>query len=346
MILCALAFYGLAHPLPGATLQYLALFAQCASLIIAISHTLAKTLLFLSLGHAREAYNVQAIDEARGVWSGVGRIPALGILIAALSFSAFPPLIGYAAEWMLLETIFQSYRFPGAAVAFSGALAGVLSALAIGLIGFAMIKLIGYTALGHDHGRKTRPIPHKLMHTTEIGLLIVIIGCGIGLPLIIWLLGYPDLLTGLLGVPRPLLLASNAPPFGVISPTYIAVVMLVLFLLPGWLFYRQRTRVRRVASWNGGIRLAESEFYSAPAYSEVLEHVLRSFYRTREVRSPTNSRIEVEDILIRPTRVLTRLVQKIGEAEALVVMNGKISAYVTYILVLFVLAFIVGMIVM
>jgi len=74
--------------------------------------------------------------------------------------------------------------------------------------------------------------------------------------------------------------------------------------------------------------------------------VLRSFYRTREIKTAARSSIEVEDIMIRPTRALTRLVQKIGEGEALVLMNGKISAYVTYILVLFVLAFIIGMIVM
>lgn len=346
MILTAIGFYGLASRFPGADLQYLALFAQAASLILALSHTLAKTLLFLSLGHAKEAYNVPGIDQARGVWSGVGRIPALGILVSALCFSAFPPLIGYAGEWMLLETIFQSYRFPGAGIAFSGALAGVLTALAIGLIGFAMIKLIGYTALGYDHGRKTRPIPNRLMHAVEIGLLVAVIGCGIALPAIIYLFGYPNLLTGLLGIPRPFLLASNQPPFGVISPTFIALTMIVLLILPCWIFLNRQKKVRRVHSWNGGIRLREAEFYSAPAYSEILEHVLRKVYHTREIQTPARSGIEIEDVLIRPTRILTRLVGKIGEAEALVLMNGKISAYVTYILILFVLSFVIGMLVL
>lgn len=346
MILSAIGFYALARSFPGTILSYLADFALAASLVIALSHTFAKTLLFLSLGHAKEAYNVQQIEEARGIWSGVGRIPALGIVVSALSFSAFPPLIGYAGEWMILETIFQSYRFPSSAVAFFGALAGVLTALAIGLIGFAMIKLIGYTALGYDHGRKSRNIPNGLMHGVEIALILLLGGCGVGLPLVILTLGYRGLLTGLLGVPAPLLLASGQPIFGVISPTFIAIIMTVLLLIPLGIFLRGRRRVRTVHSWNGGLRLAENEFFSAPAYSEILEHVLRSFYHTREIKTAARSSIEVEDIMIRPTRALTRLVQKIGEGEALVLMNGKISAYVTYILVLFVLAFIIGMIVM
>lgn len=345
MILTAIGLYALAGSFSNSPLGYLSLFAQAASIIIALSHTLAKTLLFMSVGHAKEAYNVHVIDQARGVWSGVGKIPALGIVVSALSFSAFPPLIGYAGEWMILETLFQSYRFPASAIAFFAALAGVLTALAIGLIGFAMIKLIGYTALGYDHGRKSRPIPNRWMHLSEAGLELLILLCGIGIPLIIMIMGYPQLLTGLLGIPSPLVLASGQPVFGVISPTFISLIMIVLLLVPVSLFIKNNKRVRKVNSWNGGVGLDEAEFFSAPAYSQILEHILRAFYHTREVKSGTRSGIEVEDILVRPTRALAWLVRKIGEGEAMVLMNGKISAYVTYILILFVLVFLIGMIV-
>ena len=345
MILTAIGLYALAGSFSNSPLGYLSLFAQAASIIIALSHTLAKTLLFMSVGHAKEAYNVHVIDQARGVWSGVGKIPALGIVVSALSFSAFPPLIGYAGEWMILETLFQSYRFPASAIAFFAALAGVLTALAIGLIGFAMIKLIGYTALGYDHGRKSRPIPNRWMHLSEAGLELLILLCGIGIPLIIVIMGYPQLLIGLLGIPSPLVLASGQPVFGVISPTFISLIMIVLLLVPVSLFIKNNKRVRKVNSWNGGVGLDEAEFFSAPAYSQILEHILRAFYHTREVKSGTRSGIEVEDILVRPTRALAWLVRKIGEGEAMVLMNGKISAYVTYILILFVLVFLIGMIV-
>lgn len=345
MILTAIGFYGLAEGSGIQSLHYLATFAMAASIILVISHTFSKTLLFMSIGHAKEAYNVHTIDQARGVWSGVGRIPAIGIVISALSFSAFPPLIGYAGEWMILETLFQSYRFPSVAIAFSAALAGILIALAIGLISFAMIKLIGYTALGYDHGRKSRPIPNRLMHIAEVSLESLIVLGGVGLPLIIIFIGFPQLLTGLLAIPAPLVLASAQPLFGVISPTFIGIIMIVLLIIPVLIFMKNKKKVRKVESWNGGIKLEEAEFFTASAYSQILEHILHGFYHTRERKSKTRGSISVEDILIWPSEAITRMIQKMGERLSLILMNGKISAYVAYILILFITVFIIGMIV-
>lgn len=343
MILTAIGLYALASGLNGEHMQYLSVFAHAASIILALSHTFAKTLLFMSVGHAKEAYQVHTIDEARGVWSGVGKIPAIGIVISALSFSAFPPLIGYTGEWMLLETLFQSYRFPDGAAQFLAAIAGVLTALAIGLIGFAMIKLIGYTALGYDHDRKAQRIPNRFMNFTQVVLESLLILTGVGLPAVILLIGYPQLLTGLLGIPAPFVLASGQPIFGVISPTFIGLIMIVLFIIPFIIFWRNSKNVRKVNSWNGGIPLEEEEYFSAQAYSQILKHILRKVYRTKEVRTEKSYQLEVEDILTGPMQFLIRIVQKIGEGEALVLMNGKISAYVTYILVLFVITFLIGM---
>ncbi len=345
MILTAIGFYALAEGSGMQSLHYLASFALAASIILVISHTFSKTLLFMSIGHAKEAYNVHTIDQARGVWSGVGRIPAIGIVISALSFSAFPPLIGYAGEWMILETLFQSYRFSSVAIAFSAALAGILIALAIGLISFAMIKLIGYTALGYDHGRKSRPIAKRFMHTAEISLESLLVMGGIGLPLVILFIGFPQLLTGLLAIPAPLVLASNQPAFGVISPTFIGIIMLVLLIVPVWIFMKNKKKTRKVESWNGGIKLEEDEFFTASAYSQILEHILRGFYHTREKKSKNRSSITVNDILLRPTEFITRMVQKTGKIMASTLMNGKISAYVAYILVLFITVFIISMVV-
>lgn len=343
MILTAIGLYALAKGLDGANMPYLSTFAHAASIILALSHTFAKTLLFMSLGHAKEAYQVHTIDEARGVWSGVGRIPAIGIVISALSFSAFPPLIGYTGEWMLLETLFQSYRFPDGLAQFLTAISGVLTALAIGLIGFAMIKIIGYTALGFDHGRKAMPIQKRWLNLTQLILEALLIIAGISLPAVIFLIGYPQLLTGLLGIPKPFVLASGDPVFGVISPTFIGLIMIILILIPFAVFYSNKKQVRKVNSWNGGIILKEEEYFSAQAYSQILEHILRKIYRTKEVTTGSHHRLQVEDILLEPMQFMTRFVQRVGEGEALVLMNGKISAYVTYILALFIITFLIGM---
>jgi len=121
--------------------------------------------------------------------------------------------------------------------------------------------------------------------------------------------------------------------------------MIVLLIIPVLLFMKNKKKVRKVESWNGGIKLEDAEFFTAPAYSQILEHILRGFYRTREKKSKTRSSISVEDILIWPSEAITRMVRKTGERLSWILMNGKISAYVAYILVLFITVFIIGMLV-
>jgi formate hydrogenlyase subunit 3/multisubunit Na+/H+ antiporter MnhD subunit len=342
LILAAIGFYALTIGIGDPHLHFLATFAQATSLTLVLNHTFSKTLLFMSIGHAKEAYDVHTIDEARGIWSGVGKIPALGIIISALSFSAFPLLVGYAGEWMILETLFQTYRFPNVATQFIAALSGVLIAVAIGLIGFAMVKLIGYAALGYDHGRESHSISSRFMQGTEVTLGLLIVFCGVGLPAIIILFGFKNIMTALLGLPAPYVLVSGQPVFGAISLTFMAVVMIILVIIPLVIFLRRQKKVRKVNSWNGGLELAEEEYFTARAYSQILEHILHIFYRTREIRKENKIGLVVKDILDQPAKVFTRWIQRIGKKESLLVMNGKMSLYLTYILIIFVIAFIIG----
>ena len=150
MILAAVGLSAIAASGAGPGLSYLAEFALAAALVLAVGHALAKSLFFLSLGRAMEVLRTRTIGETRSVWIGVGKIPALGIIISGLSFAAFPPLVGYVGEWMLLQTTFQAYKFPAFAERFVTAFAGVLVALALGLMAFSMVKFIGYTVLGRE----------------------------------------------------------------------------------------------------------------------------------------------------------------------------------------------------
>ena len=66
----------------------------------------------------------------------VGKLPAFGIMTSGLSFSAFPPTIGFVGEWMILEALFQSYKFMNNIDRIIAAFAGIMVALAIGLATF------------------------------------------------------------------------------------------------------------------------------------------------------------------------------------------------------------------
>jgi formate hydrogenlyase subunit 3/multisubunit Na+/H+ antiporter MnhD subunit len=339
MILTAIGIFVVASGDPN--LVVMSAFASVTAILIAASHTLSKSLLFLSVGHAKEALDEDNIDDLRGAWSAVGKIPALGILISGLSFSAFPPLIGFVSEWMLLESFFQSYKFSDTLARLVTTFGGIFIALAIGMAAFSMVKLAGYTALGYDHGKKARHIPSTMMRISELFLVILVFGFGIFVTFVLRYLGYSQFTSGLFGVPSPFLVISSVPIFGVVSPTFFAIVTAVLFIFPLAFYLKRRQKVRRVDSWNGGLPIEEGEYFSAPAYSAILEIVLKKVYITKEKSSENESHIEIVDFISVFYDALKYVVLKIEKVLSNVLMNGNINAYVAYIFAILVVIFLI-----
>ncbi len=319
--------------------ETLADFAFLAALFIAFSHTIAKTLLFISIGHAKESLQKEDIDLVRGIWRNVGKLPASGIMTSGLSFSAFPPTIGFVGEWMILEALFQSYKFMNNIDRIIAAFAGIMVALAIGLATFAMIKLIGYTALGPDHGERTYKFPSGAIKISQVFLILLLFLGGIFSPFMIQLLGYGKFLSGLLAVPDPLLIVSAEPIFGVLSPTMFILVILVLIIIPLLFYFLGKRKIRKVDAWNGALPLGEDEYYTVPAYSFTLEYILRSIYRTKESKQGYLAEVKIKDIAEYLYEFLSDIVEKISNIVGKVIMNGKISLYILYIFLIFLLTF-------
>lgn len=319
--------------------ETLADFAFLAALFIAFSHTIAKTLLFISVGHAKEALQKEDIDLVRGIWRNVGKLPALGILTSGLSFSAFPPTIGFVGEWMILEALFQSYKFLNNVDRIIAAFAGIMVALAIGLATFAMIKLIGYTALGPDHGEKAHKFPSSAMKISEIFLIFLLFLGGIFSPYLIQLLGYGKFLSGLLSVPDPLLIVSAQPIFGVISPTILTLVVLTLLIIPVLFYIFGKKKIRKVDAWNGALSLSEDEYYTVPAYSFILEYILRSVYLMKEKKEGYIAEVQNKDVAEYLYEFIGNTVDKISGMVGRIIMNGRISLYILYIFIIFILVF-------
>ncbi|WP_022670946.1 proton-conducting transporter membrane subunit [Hippea alviniae] len=334
MILAALGLSALAYSFSKESTLYE--FAFMTAIILSITHTIAKTLLFLSIGEAKEKLHEESIDNVRGIHKSVGKIPAFGVVISGLSFSAFPTLLGYVAEWMLLESIFQSYQFQSILDRVVSSTGGVFLSLAMGFASFSMIKLIGYSALGYHHEKKAKPMPSLFMHLSEIFLMGLIIGISFFATIVFVKLGYAKFVIGALGVPNGWLIASAKPVFGVISPAFFVLVVLTLFFVPFVIYLNKRKRTKKVVSWNGGLALNDDEYFTANAFSFIVEYILRFVYRTKEVRRDKEAFVVISDVFESVYAFLVKVVEITSYNISKFIMNGKIYFYLLYILVIFV----------
>lgn len=127
-------------------LTALAALAAIATLYHILNHAVYKGLLFLGAGSVNHATGTRDMNQLGGL---IRLMPwtALFFLVAALAISAVPPFNGYISEWMLLETLLQSFALPDIASKVVIALAGALLALTAGIAVTAFIRTCGVSFL-------------------------------------------------------------------------------------------------------------------------------------------------------------------------------------------------------
>jgi len=338
-------------------LTELAVFALFAAFYQAIAHAVAKTALFLSAGYVEHAAHTFDLTGVAGAVKGSDPGESSGTLVAALSLAAAPPLAGFVSEWMVLEALFQSYRFSTPGAQLLGLLAGAAVALAAGLIAVAMVKFVGFAILWKPRDRPSATRAAGL--GTVVGLVgAVVVGLGVGAP---WLLralapcvsafsghavGVP--VGALLSVPSGWSILSGSP-FGILSPPMVpiglaagAVVALGYYALGG------SRGVRSVPTWMAGSESARTgETYTSFGYSTGIRIMLRSILRTREVRAtvgsvtqaglatpePYNVDLEVLDVFKLFYDDLVAAAAAISEALKSALMPGRLGQYLAYLLV-------------
>src|SRR5271170_2713130 len=285
-------------------LTELAVFALFAAFYQAIAHALAKTALFLAAGYVEHAAQTFDLNSVRGAAKETDSAATVGTLIAALSLASAPPLAGFVSEWMILEALFQSYRFTPEVVQFIGLLAGAAVALAAGLIVVAMVKFLGFALLWNPRATRARPPSRGL--AGPIGFVgAVVLAIGVGAPWMLRLLsptvsaflGTPATapLGGLLSVPNGWSILSGSP-FGILSPPVIPIALGAGALVAvGYYLLGRPHRTRRVVPWMAGTRAGEpGETYTSFGYSTGIRIMMDSILRTREVRATTGSVTQAE----------------------------------------------------
>jgi hydrogenase-4 component B len=337
-------------------LTNLYVFALFAAFYQALAHAVAKTALFLSAGYIEHSAGTFDLNALAGRTKGVDRGAYLGTLAATLSLAAAPPLAGFVSEWMVLEALFQSYRFSPQWVQFEGVLTGAAVALAAGLILVAMVKFMGFSLLWKPRpggtGGRTRGLGWPIAAAGA-----VIVGIGVGAP---WLL---ELLTpsvaqfagmsvvapvgGLLSVPNGWSILSGSP-FGILSPPVIPIALGAGALVAlGYYALGRRTPARRSAPWMAGSPPGlEGETYTSFGYSTGIRIMMESVLQTREVRThvgsvaaePTvpfsyNVDLEVLDVFKLFYDYLVRFGEGVSSALKTGIMPGRLGRYLAYILI-------------
>ena len=142
---------GLALIFRGADLAPLAALALSAVLLHAMAHAGFKTLLFLAAGTVAGQAGSRSLDRLGGLVHRMPWVAGLALLGAA-SAAALPPFSGFAGEWLLLQSLLQSWRVAALPVQLLAAAALAATAMAVALAAGAMLRLVGLVFLGRPRG--------------------------------------------------------------------------------------------------------------------------------------------------------------------------------------------------
>jgi hydrogenase-4 component B len=288
--------------------------------IFAMAHSIAKTGLFISIGHTGVEY-FSAVNGGKDTVNQVGKFFAMS------SLSGLFPSLGGLGTWMVLESFFMGAYLYGP-LGIASIIAGSLIAMGEGFATAAMLKIFYFT----DSHRKSSG--KNLENYT-------ILGTGITL---VFLFAVSFLIVGknyISGIPSILVFNGfmiesrlGVSDFGLITPLYI-VILLTLFTLIVFLVFR-RPKTRIVNRWNGGVE--HGEYYNSSTYSNNIRLILKRVLRTK---STDENRVETVDIFWLIMINIAKAYRNFAKFTAYKIMNSSISAYIAYMIAAFILIIII-----
>jgi hydrogenase-4 component B len=362
-------------------LVLLADFALIAALYHAFSHSISKASLFLIMGWISKVKGSFDLSSAHShvvtVFNKKTRIVTnLSGIVTILSLAAMPVLAGFVSEWMILEVLFQSFRFGDTSSQIIGILVGAISALAAGIIIVAMTKAYGFgissgrtTLLASNTNRNDNDGSKQTSNSSSpisafSYFLILIVVIGVAAPGIFFLASnstlqilkvraFDSFVTGLLGVPAYFVILSGKP-FGGFSPTFTAIFMVFLLIVPIAISrFGTKWSVRRTYGWFSGADQPSdpADLYNSFGYSTPIRIMLSFVFRTKEtiaqigtsivrpvILSPEEYFVELEvlDVFKQFYDVLAKFALCLSSNMARRVMPGKLGLYLIYIMAAFI----------
>ncbi len=318
-----LAAIGLYIALDGSVLKT---FMLVVIVIFALAHSVAKTGLFIGIGTTRKE-NFGEIDSRKNSYlTG-------GWLLVTLSLAGLFPTIGGLGAWMLLEAFFMgAYQY--GLIGIASVIAGAMIALAEGLASASMMKVLSFTQVhGFPRGKMENSESYLLYGT---GILLV------ALFVLANLLVLPQYISGL-----PSVLVFNGftiqsrfstGDFGLISPLYVLLLIMVFTTAAYILFDRRKTVPREVPRWNGGVDF--NQYYTSYAYASNIRIMLKGMLRTSIGEG--GRQMSVVDVFWFAMQAFASGYRKFARQFAYKVMNSSITWYMIYMILAFMLVLILA----
>ncbi len=290
-------------------------FVLISILIFAMAHSIAKTGLFLTIGNTGTEY-FSGVSENNGILNQVGKFFILS------SLSGLFPGLGGLGTWMILESFFMGAFLQGT-IGISSIIGGSLLAMGEGFATAAMFKVYYFTDNRNNKKNKNSLETYTIFST---GALLVF------LFLISFLLIGKEYISG---IPNVLIFNGfmiesrfSSVDFGLLSPLYIAFIILIFTLLAYIIFGKPKTR--SVKRWNTGIE--NNEIYNSFIYSSNIRLMLKKILKTHSGKNE----LETVDVfwyfMIRTASSYRKLTKYISYK----IMNSSISTYMIYMIIAFI----------
>lgn len=325
-------------------MNLLSALALTAALCHVIAHAFFKSLLFLGTGSVLHATGERNLGKLGGLMRHMPWVAWL-CLIGALASSGLPPLSGFVAEWLLLQSFLFTTGLPDPFFNMLVPLVAAAIALVAALAGYVMVKFFGVIFLGQSREQRLHQAQDAGWYE-RCGLLwLALVTLGLGLFPATFVTGLIDPVTrfltgcglaaavqtsGWLLTPVAVERASYSPLvfLGVVSLGILLAVVLVR------IFYHGRSR--RAPAWDCGFPAQTARMQdSAEGFGQPILHIFSPFFRVeREVPSPFDTmpryRLESSDhfwrwVYLPVARLIEWLAGWIGRLQ-----QGRMALYLLY----------------
>ncbi len=348
------AGFGLALLFSAYGMKALAALALTAALYHMLSHAFFKSLLFCSTGTVMHATGERSLGKLGGLIRTMPWV-AWPTLIGALACAGLPPLGGFVAEWLLLQSYLFTTGLPSSFLNMLVPVLAALIALISALSGYTMVKYFGVIFLG-------QPREEKLAHAHDagpwerVGMLWLVAGCVLLGLLPNQVIGLMDPVTQrLVGSGLAQSLAGNGwllVPMSVERASYAPVIFLLGVLTSFGLAYLlvrrlYHGRTRRAPPWDCGYPWQTARMQdTAEGFGQPIRQIFEPMFRmTRELPTPFDAqpryKVTVEDPLWYWLYLpIAALVERISKVIGLL-QQGRIAVYLMYSFVTLILVLLV-----